>query len=127
MYTVDNLTISCIDWRSRAQVADWIKQNLNGQSGLVAMAGASKAILDDGTQTAVLKQIDIALRLHQIKSVHIMDHIDCGAYGGSGKFDQKQAEVSMHRDQLEAAKRKVAEHFPDLSVKVHLIDSGGTL
>ncbi len=123
MAHVDNFTISCIDFRFRAKIADWIKAELNDESDLVAIAGTSKAILDKDTREAVLKQIGIADSLHAIKTVHLIDHIDCGAYGGSAKFNHdKAAEVAMHNQELVKAQQVINERFPSLTVKTHIID-----
>ena len=128
MAQVDNLTISCIDFRFRAGIAQWIKHQFNDQSDLVVLAGASKATLDEDTQPAIMKQIDLASQLHSIKTVHIVDHVDCGAYGGSAKFNgNKEAEVSMHNEELEKAKQAILSKFPSLSVETHIIDFDGML
>lgn len=127
-HTVDNLTISCIDFRFRAGIAEWIKNELNDQSDLVVLAGASQATLSEDTQGAIMKQIDLAMQLHSIKTVHIVDHIDCGAYGGSAKFDgDKDAEIAMHKQELEKAKQAIMARFPSLHVETHIIDFDGML
>jgi hypothetical protein len=127
-HTVDNFTISCIDFRFRAKIAEWIKNELGDQSDLVAIAGVSKAILDDDTRAAVLKQIGIAERLHEIKTVHLVDHIDCGAYGGSAKFEgDKDAEVAMHHEELSKAADVIKAEYPSLAVETHIIDFEGMI
>lgn len=128
MAHVDNLTVSCIDFRFRTKVADWIKNELNDESDIVALAGVSKAILDEDTRAAVIKQIDIAHRLHEIKTVHLIDHMDCGAYGGSTKFDgDKEAEVAMHQEELKKAANVIAEAVPGVSVEIHVLDFEGMI
>jgi carbonic anhydrase len=122
MYHVDSLVISCIDFRFRPKIAAWIKKELNDSSDLVAIAGASKAILDEDTQASVLKQIDIALRLHEIKTVFILDHIDCGAYGGSKEFTKKDDEVAMHKEELQKAGEVIVRSFPNMDVKGYIVD-----
>ncbi len=122
MHQVDNLVISCIDFRFRAKIALWIKDELGDASDLTAIAGASKAILDEDTRATTIKQIDIAARLHDIKNIYILDHIDCGAYGGSGKFSDSDAEIGMHKERLEEAKKVLNERFPDLEVKGIIVD-----
>ncbi len=52
MHRVDNLVISCIDFRFRQRVSNWIETELAGQADLVAFAGASKAIVDLDTRQA---------------------------------------------------------------------------
>ena len=128
MAHVDNLTVSCIDFRFRAKIAEWIKNELNDQSDLVAIAGVSKAILDEDTRATVLKQITIAAQLHEIKTVHLIDHIDCGAYGGSVKFDgNKESETAMHTEELKKAVDIIAEAVPGVAVETHIIDFDGMI
>ena len=123
MSKVENLTISCIDFRFRAGISNWIDEELEGQSDLVSLAGASKAVLDETSQPEVLKQIGLASKLHDIGTVHIVDHIDCGAYGGSGEFNgDRDAEFGMHQDQLGKAARVILNHFPGIKVETHIID-----
>ena len=120
---VNNLTITCIDYRFRSKYAAVIDNEQEGQSDLVVLAGASKAVNDEDTRESVLKQIDIAQRLHGIQTVHILDHIDCGAYGGSASFaDDKDGETTMHKTELEKATQVIKERFPDLEVKSAIVD-----
>jgi carbonic anhydrase len=127
-HKVSNLTISCIDFRFRAGVAEWIRKSLDDQSDIVALAGSSQAILLADTQPSILKQIKLAKQLHDIKTVHIVDHLDCGAYGGSAKFDNdKGAEIAMHEGELAKAKDAIGASFPDISVETHIIDFGGMI
>lgn len=47
------------------------------------MAGGSKAITDSDTQAAALKQIKLATRLHGVARVILVDHVQCGVFGGN--------------------------------------------
>ncbi len=128
MSKVENLTISCMDYRFRAGIAAWIDEKLDGQSDLVALAGASKAILDESSQPVVLNQIGLASQLHGIQTVHIIDHIDCGAYGGSAHYNgDRGAEFGMHQEQLGKAARVILSHFPGIKVETHIIDPQQTV
>ncbi len=125
-HPVDNLSLTCIDFRFRALIAEWIKHNLNDQSDIVALAGASMAVLNPDWQATTLTQIELAKQLHDIKTVHIIDHIDCGAYGGSAKFEgDKEAEVAMHHTELAKASQTISARFPTISVETHIIDFDG--
>lgn len=122
MAKVNDLVVHCIDFRFRAQEAAWIESNLNGRADLVAIAGVSKAILDADTHEAVFKQLDIAQRLHGVTTIHLLDHIDCGAYGGSKEHADKEAEVAMHKEKLAEATKVITERFPALTVKSYIVD-----
>lgn len=124
MHQVKDLVVHCIDFRFRRQIADWIASELNDQADLVAIAGVSKAILDEASRPVVLNQLAIAQRLHGMTTVHLLDHIDCGAYGGSKEHEDKAAEVAMHKEKLEQAAEVVRQELPELTVNTCLVDFG---
>lgn len=113
---VKDLVISCIDYRFRPRVAQWIHEEFNDQADLVAVAGASKSILDGPSREYILGQIDIGIRLHGVERIHIVDHIDCGAYGGSKLHDHEDAEITFHAGQCAGAADAIREKFPQLTV-----------
>ena len=124
MHNVNDLVLSCIDFRFRPNIASWIEEHLDGKADLVALAGASKSLFDESSQKIVLNQIRIAKELHGISTVHIMDHIDCGAYGGSKDFNQKDDEIAMHNEKLKEAAQIIRDHFPDLRIELYIMDFG---
>lgn len=119
---VNDLVISCIDYRFRAQIAAWIKDNLTDQSDLIAVAGAAKALIDATSQKYILNLIQIAVQLHGVTTVHILNHIDCGAYGGSKVHADRQQEQLFHAQQGELAHNVIAQRFPQLTVKSYIVD-----
>lgn len=126
MANVANLTISCIDFRFRKGLADWIEAELGGQSDIVAAAGASKAIMDEDTQATLLKQVKLAKQLHDIQDVHIVDHMDCGAYGGAAKHNgDEQAEIAEHQDLLSKAKELIESTVEGVSMHTHILGFEG--
>jgi carbonic anhydrase len=122
MHSVNNLVVSCIDYRFRSKVSHWIDDTLNGEADIVALAGVSKAILEDSSQKIALNQIRIAKDLHDVKNIHLIDHMDCGAYGGSKAFKNEEDEIGMHEDQLKQAAAIIEEHFPGLTVHAYVGD-----
>lgn len=119
---VRDLVISCIDYRFRARVAQWIKDTLGDQADLVAIAGASKAILDEASRATVLHQLEIAVKLHGIERVHILDHMDCGAYGGYTVHVGQEAETQFHAGQCGLAAGVIAAHFPQMIVASYIVN-----
>lgn len=125
---VQNLTISCIDYRFRRSVWSWVETELDGQSDIVAAAGASKAITDEDTRATLLKQVQLAKKLHNISDVHIVDHMDCGAYGGAAKHtNDKQAEITEHQEILDKAKKLIESTVDGISVHTHILDFEGVV
>ncbi len=105
-HSCSHLVLRCIDFRFH-QAIDRAFQNKLGQFDSVALAGASKAI------HKVLDDIKIAVEKHDIKSIHIVDHVNCGAFGG-------KESVKDHRVSLTRAKKLVSNQFPNLAVKLYL-------
>ena len=66
-----------------------------------------------------MDQIDIAVRLHHIKKVVLINHEDCGAYGQEGTAEK-------HAQDLQNAKEKILIKFPDLAVEIYYLKLDGT-
>jgi hypothetical protein len=79
---------------------------------LMAVPGASKAIVDDPN---VIKNIKMLRSLHHFSEVHIMDHVQCGAFG---KVDD---EIEVHSKYLHLAKAKINKELPELKVVPHML------
>lgn len=122
---VRDLVISCIDYRFRPVVAQWIKETLNDQADLVAVAGASKAPISQESHDYILNQIKIGQELHGVTTVHVLDHIDCGAYGGSKLHSDQEHEQSFHEQQCTRAHSEINKAFPDMTVKSYLVTFDG--
>jgi carbonic anhydrase len=109
--TSDALIVHCCDPRfvnayrhAAEQVSDFYD--------LMAVPGASKAIVDD---TNVIKNIQMLHQLHNFQEIHIMDHVECGAFG---KIDD---EVDSHSKYLHLAEQKIAKELPQVKVVPHLL------
>lgn len=120
-----NLVISCIDYRFRPAVAQWIKKEFNDSADLLADAGAAKSLLDTASCDYILDQIKIGIALHGVTTVHILNHIDCGAYGGSSKHADVTSEHTFHAAEGAKAVAVIREAFPDLTVKTYLVTFEG--
>src|SRR2546429_4732711 len=123
-HSVDTVVVSCADFRFRPMVAEWIEEKF-GEADLVAMPGASKAVLE---VPGVVANIGVLVGLHHVRNIVVVDHMDCGAYGGSKKYDwDHAAEVSMHGQKLSEAKKLLEEKFPEVQVSVYLLGAEGEL
>jgi carbonic anhydrase len=121
MASVRNLVISCIDFRFRKKVAEWIETKLDDEADLVAIAGAKKPFLAPESREFLMDQVAIAKRLHSIETVHIIAHEDCGAYGGSKAFPSLEAERDSHTKKMQEAHALIHEKFPDLHLKGYFL------
>lgn len=121
----DVLARSCIDGRFVKRVIDWIcKEIKDDVFDFRTGVGSSKAIIDSlYDRASFFDVIKTSTHLHKTKEIWIFDHIDCGAYGGSERFDgDKEKEKEFHIKKLNEAAKIINEEFPDLKVKKLYVD-----
>ena len=114
----DVLAIACIDGRFIKRTTEWLTEQTDGVFDLRTEVGASKAILDCGSDWDVCcSVIATSLKLHSVRELYLIDHIDCGAYGGSKKFESEADEKKFHLAQLDKAAKTIVEHYPNILVR----------
>ncbi|MEK7158533.1 MAG: carbonic anhydrase, partial [Patescibacteria group bacterium] len=115
------LLLSCIDFRFHRDLDQWMdEQGLTKNYDHVAIAGACKSLVApevDRDRSFLLKQISISASLHNISQVFLMNHEDCGAYGGKKAFAGNQEEASRHIQEMATAQKIIAETHPGLQIK----------
>jgi carbonic anhydrase len=70
----------------------------------------------------------VAIKLHNIRRVIVMDHRDCGAYKvilGPEHAQNPQQEKQVHAAQLGKLKGMIAEKYPKLEVETLLMGLDG--
>lgn len=120
------LVLSCIDFRFLTVERKFLGlKNLRNQYDLTALAGASLALAGfphPSDAEAFWDQLDISVRLHQIKKVIIIDHQDCGAYASMIDPDLSKdptGELQIHTDYLSRAYQSIRKRYPDLEVELY--------
>lgn len=111
--------ISCIDFRFRKETAEFMENELGLKTfDLAAFPGGSKPINESITDVDLAMQcLSVPCELHHIKKIVVINHEDCGAYGGSAKFNNdRQAEKEFHFAELRKAKKKIMEKCPNREV-----------
>jgi carbonic anhydrase len=110
----ETIVVHCMDYRLQGFLNDWLERNIPEQSyDRVAIAGGVYDVYD------VIRQVDIADRLHQIKKVVFINHEDCGAYGAEGSDER-------HGVDLRKAREKINKLFPQLDVDLFYLNLDGT-
>lgn len=94
------------------------QEKITNDTDLLSVAGSAKQIVDPETRELILKQIGISYALHGMRKIHLMNHTDCGAYGGRKAFESDEAELEKLTADLHEAKRLLNDRWPD--VNVHL-------
>ena len=103
----DVLVVHCIDYRLQVFLNRWLESNLPAQSyDRVAIAGGVNDVF------YIIRQVDVAVRLHSIERVVLINHEDCGAY-------------ERHKSDLEEAERKIEALFPELNIETYYLHLDG--
>ena len=112
-HVCDAMVICCIDFRFQKFIRDWTDKNLADKTfDLVGFAGSTK---DLGT---VMEQIDISVRLHQIKQLVLIHHEECGAYG-------VESTPKRHATDLKKAREAILAKHPQLQVDLYYLQLDG--
>jgi len=125
MHTAKAVVIRCMDFRTVSALRDHlVGLGLKDKYDLVSVAGAAKNLVDPANPADpefLIRQIAIALSLHRVTEVILINHMDCGAYG-SVSFASKEDERARHEGDLKKAKEIIQKQFPGLQVRTVLAD-----
>ena len=126
--TTDALLLTCVDYRFVEMTAAYMaKRNLTNKYDIVVLAGASLGAVTDKYpewSKTFWDHLGLAIKLHQIKRVLVMDHRDCGAYKiifGEGCCNTRAKETEAHATQLKNLSSQIGQKYPDLAGKVELL------
>lgn len=109
----DAMVVACIDFRFQKFIRDWTDKELAGKKfDYVGFAGSTKSL------DTILAQIDISVRLHQIKQLVLIHHEECGAYGA-------ESTPERHAEDLKKAREAVVAKYPTLSVDLYYLHLDG--
>lgn len=113
-HTCKAAILHCMDFRLGPAIKTWLEEKgYLGDCDIIAHAGATKDM------TVPMTQIELSRRLHGVSKIVLMNHTDCGAYGGRAAFASDEEETDTHFSAMEEAKGKILSGHPD--VEVHCI------
>ena len=115
-----NAVISCIDFRFQHADFEFIKSLFGLPFDHIKVPGAGKNLAHEGTmQDALIATLkNVCIGLHGVSELLIVNHWDCGAYGGSKAFSSAVEEERAHREDLLKARLTVQKYLPELDVKI---------
>jgi hypothetical protein len=130
----DALLLNCIDYRLTAATERYMAEHgMAGKYDQLVLAGASLAAKNDkfpAWGTTFWDHVQVALDLHHIHKIVIMDHRDCGAYkvilGRDLAADPKE-ELAVHAAQMRLLKAEIGKKYPNLEVELLLMGLDGNV
>lgn len=121
-HTCSSVLVRCIDFRLGSAIRDYLNtNNLYDDIDIISIAGAVKNVNDEPSGF-LAEQLSISKRLHHVQTIILMNHTDCGAYGGRSAFANKESEWKAHTAQLHAAHATITKMWPDVNVKLFMAD-----
>ena len=128
-YQCDAAIVWCFDNRFESVLKKLVKRLGLAYYDPIRIAGGTKYLASpeqERDRQFLLEQIRISMRLHQTRTVILMLHSDCGAYGGLNAFENdSQREAEHHSQELHRAAQILKSEIPELTVKTYFVDFEG--
>lgn len=128
------LLLSCMDFRLMDDIVRYMDgRGLTNNYDHVVLAGAALGAVTDAYPAwgkTFWDHLGVAIQLHHIKKVVVMDHRDCGAYKvilGQDLAGDREAETVAHAEQLKKLSALIAEKHPDLQIELLLMALDGSV
>ena len=110
----DALVVHCMDYRLQKFLQPWITVRFGYDNfDIISLAGSVH------DYEMVLKYVQLAVRIHSIETVCLINHEDCRAYGREGTYKR-------HRHDLLDTQDKINALFPQLKVEAFYLHLDGT-
>jgi hypothetical protein len=126
-HSAQAVALTCIDFRFRKAFQEFFEEQLNLYSiDHKADAGGVKMIVEEGpVRDWILKNFETAVKLHNVNRIILINHQDCGAYGGKEAFASTEEEIKFHEIQLRHAVSVVRSKFPDKQIEAYFASKEG--
>ena len=115
-----------MDFRLTDAINKWLEEKgIMNDCDMISVAGIAKVIADDPDSPEakfILKQFELSKKLHNTKTLYLMHHTDCGAYGGHKAFANLEEEKAKYLADMEKASAIIKSVVPDLEIKFVLAD-----
>lgn len=126
------LLLSCMDFRLVDHTARYMaSRGLKDKYDHVILAGAALGALTDkfpAWNQTFWDHVGVAIDLHKIHKVVVLDHRDCGAYKvilGEDLAQDPVQETTAHAAQLKRLGKMIQEKYPALEVELLLMALDG--
>ena len=133
----DVLLLSCMDYRLTGKTRSYmVRRGLGDQKyDHIVLAGAALGAVTDKFpewNKTFWDELGLAIDLHEVHRVMILDHRDCGAYKqifGKDFAQYPAEETRIHTEQLQTLRHQIDEKYrkrePKLAVELLLMNLAG--
>jgi carbonic anhydrase-like protein len=130
--TTEALLLTCIDYRLTAATARYMaEQGMEKKYDQIILAGAALGAENrkfPDWRATFWDHVQLAIDLHHIRRVIVMDHRDCGFYKdihGKDLAAEPQVEFEVHAKQMRALKADIHRRHPNLEAQLLLMALDG--
>jgi carbonic anhydrase len=130
----DALLLSCMDYRLVDDLVTYMDgRGLKDKYDHIVLAGASAGAYHEkfaAWHETFWSHLQVAIDLHKIQKVIVIDHRDCGAYKiavGAEHVKDPKSEYEAHAAILIPFAAKILEKYPTLAVEAHLMALDGSV
>jgi len=128
------LLLTCMDFRLVDDIETYMNaRGLKDKYDHVVLAGASLGALNDrfpAWSEVFWQHLDLAIELHEVHRVMLLDHRDCGAYRmilGEAAVKDPDTELKSHVKQLYALRSAILAKHPHMEVEIGLMALDGAV
>ena len=125
-HTCSSALIRCIDFRLTSAIDKWmVEKGIMDDCDVISVAGIGKAIAENPESADakyILNQIALSKKLHDIKTLYLVHHTDCGAYGGHAAFDGLESEKQCYSEDMKKAHEVISAQVPEIEINHMLAD-----
>lgn len=126
------LLLTCMDYRLVDELERYMAlRGLTDKFDHVILAGASLGAMNDkypAWAETFWAHLDLAIKLHSVHRVIVIDHRDCGAYKlvlGEGSVKDPDTELKTHVRQLYALRSAIVSRHNHMEVEIGLMGLDG--
>jgi carbonic anhydrase len=128
----DVLLLTCMDYRLEDATERYMaSRGLKNKFDHVVLAGAALGAITDKYpewNKTFWDELALAINLHHVHEVMVLDHRDCGAYKeifGEDFAREPKKEFEVHAVQLKKLREMIKEKYAQLEVELLLMDLAG--
>lgn len=114
------LVLCCVDFRYIDPILAFVKKRFGIKAcDMKTDPGGVKTLLDSkpDIRESIITNVKLIRERHDVRTLVLVNHQDCAAYGGSKRFSSPETEATFHAGQLLKARAILKSKCPPLDVQ----------
>lgn len=114
------LVLCCVDFRYIDPILAFVKKRFGIKAcDMKTDPGGVKTLLDSkpDIRESIITNVKLIRERHDVRTLVLVNHQDCAAYGGSKRFSSPETEATFHAGQLLKARAILKSRCPSLDIQ----------